>query len=97
MTPIWKDFLERHLDKGASPIPDLGESRGSETATNSNKGGGKGADNLGAMNEVKPEAGASPLLYYKPVNYQGGPCHAPDCDHRSSCMLQLKRQRHTKD
>ena len=32
-----------------------------------------------------------------PVNDNWGPCHAPDCDHRSSCMLQMKRQRHSKD
>ena len=49
------------------------------------------------MNEVKPEAGTPPLFYCKPVNDKGGPCHAPDCDHRSGCMLQMKRQQHTKD
>ena len=49
------------------------------------------------MNELKPEAGTAPLFYCKPVNDKGGPCHAPDCDHRSSCMLQMKRQQHTKD
>ena len=49
------------------------------------------------MNEVKPEAGTPPLFYCRPVNDKGGPCHAPDCDHRSSCMLQMKRQQHTKD
>ena len=49
------------------------------------------------MNEVKPEAGTPPLFYCKPVNDKGEPCHARDCDHRSGCMLQLKRQQHTKD
>ena len=49
------------------------------------------------MNEVKPEAGTPPLFYCKPVNDKGGACHAPDCDQRSSCMLQMKRQQHTKD
>ena len=49
------------------------------------------------MNEVKPDAGTPPLFYCKPVNDKGGPCHAPDCDQRSSCMLQMKRQQHTKD
>ena len=49
------------------------------------------------MNEVKPEAGTPPLFYCKPVNDKGGPCHAPDCDLRSGCMLQMKRQQHTKD
>ena len=49
------------------------------------------------MNEVKPDAGTPPLFYCKPVNDKGGPCHAPDCDHRSSCMLQIKRQQHCND
>ena len=49
------------------------------------------------MNEVRPEAGTPPLFYCKPVNDKGGPCHVPDCDHRSGCMLQMKRQQHTKD
>ena len=49
------------------------------------------------MNEVKPEAGTPPLFYCKPVNDKGGPCHAPDCDQSSSCMLQMKRQQHTKN
>ena len=49
------------------------------------------------MNEVKPDAGTPPLFYCKPVNDKGGPCHAPDCHHRSSCMLQMKRQQHSKD
>ena len=49
------------------------------------------------MNEVKPDAGTPPLFYCKPVNDRGGPCLAPDCDHRSSCMLQMKRQQHSKD
>ena len=49
------------------------------------------------MNEVKPEAGTPPLFYCKPVNDKGGPCHAADCDLRSGCMLQMKRQQHTKD
>ena len=38
-----------------------------------------------------------PLFYCRPVNDKGGPCHASDCDLRSGCMLQMKRQQHTKD
>ena len=49
------------------------------------------------MNEVKPEAGTPPLFFCNPVNDKGGPCHAHDCNHRSSCMLQMKRQQHNKD
>ena len=36
-------------------------------------------------------------LFCKPVSGKGGPCHAPDCDHCTGCVLQLKRQQHTKD
>ena len=49
------------------------------------------------MNEVKPETGTTPLFYCKPVNDKGGPCHAPDCDLCSGCMLQMRQQQHTKD
>ena len=49
------------------------------------------------MNDVKADAGTPPLFYCKPVNDKGGPCHASDCDLRSGCMLQMKRQQHTKD
>ena len=49
------------------------------------------------MNKVKTDTGVPSVLHYKPVNDKGGPCHAPDCDHRSGCLLQLKRQQHTKD
>ena len=47
------------------------------------------------MNEVKPESGTPQLFYCKPVNDKGGPCHAPDCERRSGCVLQLKRQQYT--
>ena len=47
------------------------------------------------MNEVKPDAGIPPLFYCKPVNDKGGPCHAPDCNVRCSCMLQMRRQLHS--
>ena len=90
-------FLKRHLRKGANPTLHRGESRGSKTPTKPSKGGGKGGCNLRAMNEVKPDTRVPSLFYCKPVNDKGGPCHAPDCDHRAGCELQLKRQHHTKD
>ena len=49
------------------------------------------------MSELKPEASAPPLFYCKPLNDKGGPCHAPDCNHRSGCVMQLQRRQHTKD
>ena len=90
-------FLEKHLGPGGASTPERGEGKGPKNPTNANQGCGKGRGNLRAMNEVKPEAGTPPLLYCNPVSDKGGPCHAPDCDHRSSCMLQMKRQQHTKD
>ena len=90
-------FLKRHLGKGGSPTPERGEGKGLKNRTNTNKGGAKGGGNLRAMSEVEPEAGAPPIFYCIPVNDKGGPYHGPDCDHRSGCVLQLKRQQHTKD
>ena len=90
-------FLKRHLGRGGTPTPERGEGKGPKNPTNANKGGGKGGGNLRAMNESKPETGTPPLFYCKPVNGKGGPCYAPDCDHRSGCIVQLKRQQHPKD
>ena len=49
------------------------------------------------MNEVKPDTRTPPLFCCKPVNDKGGPCHALECDHCSSCMLEMKPQQHSKD
>ena len=89
-------FLKRHLGRGAIPTPECGEGQGPKNPTNANKCGGKGGGNLRAMSEVKPETGTPPLFYCKPVIDKGGPRHAPDCDHRSGCVLQLKRQQQAK-
>ena len=89
-------FLKKHLGRGGTPTPARGEGKGPKNPTNTNQGGGKGRGNLRAMNWVKADAGTPPLFYCKPVNDKGGPCHAPDCDNRNSCMLQMKRQQHTK-
>ena len=92
-----KKFLKKHLGRGGTPTPERGEAKEPENRTNANQGGGKERGNLRAINEVKPDAGTPPLFYFKPVNDKGGPCHAPDCNHCSSCMLQMKRQQHCKD
>ena len=92
-----EEFLKKHLGRGGTPTRERGEGKGPKHPTNAIQGAGKGRGNLLAMNEVKPDAGTPPLFYCKPVNYKGGPCHAPDCDHRSSCMLQVKRQQHSKN
>ena len=80
-------FLRSHLGGGGAPTPERGQGKGPKNPTNTNKGGSKGGDNLRATNDVKPETGTPPLLYCKHVNDMGGPCHAPDSDHRSGCML----------
>ena len=90
-------FLKKHLGRGGTPTPERGEGKGHKNSTNTNQGGGKGRGNLRAMNKVQPDAGTPPLFYCRPVNDKGGPCHASDCDLRSGCMLQMKRQQHTKD
>ena len=90
-------FLKKLLGRGGTSTPERGEGKGPKNPTNANHGGGTGRGNVRTMNEVKPEAGKPPLFYCKPVNDKGGPCHAPDCDRRSGCMLQMKRQQHTKD
>ena len=90
-------FLKKHFGQGGTPAPECGKGKGPKNPINASQGGGKGRGNLSAMNEVKPDAGTPPLFYCKPVNHKGGPYHAPDCDHRSSCMLQMKRQQHSKD
>ena len=90
-------FFKKHLGRGGTPTPERGERKEPKHPTNTNQGGGKGRRNLRAMNEVKPGADTPPLFYCKPVNDKRGPSLAPDCDHRSSCMLQMTRQQHTKD
>ena len=90
-------FLKKHVGRGGTPTPERGEGKGPENPTNANQGGGKGRGSLRAINKVKPEAGTPPLFYSKPLNDKGRPCHAPVCDHRSGCMLQMKRKQHTKD
>ena len=69
-------FFKKHLGRGGTPTPERGEGRGPKNPTNANQGGGKGRGDLRAMNEVKHDAGTPPLFYCKPVNDNGGPCHA---------------------
>ena len=97
MTPTWRNFSRNSWVEVVPLPPKRGEVKGTESPTNANQGGVKGGGNLRAINEVKPEAGTPPLFYCKPVNEKGGPCHAPECDHHSGCMLQMKPQQHTKD
>ena len=90
-------FLKRHPGGGGHPTAECREGKEPENRTHANKGGGKGQGILRAMSEAKPETDTLPLFYCKPVNDKGGPCHAPDCDHGSGCVLQLKTHKHIKD
>ena len=83
-------FLKKYLGRGGTSTPECDEGEGPKNPTNANQGRAKGRGNPRAMMEVTPEAGTPPLFYCKPDNDKGGPCHAPDCDHRSGCMLQMK-------
>ena len=37
------------------------------------------------------------MFYCCPMDDKGGPCHAPDCDACSACLLQLQRKQKTQD
>ena len=51
------------------------------------------------MTETAPSKGkgAPNRFYCRPTDNYGGPRHAPDCDGRSACMLQLKRTQKIKE
>ena len=55
-------FLKKQLSRDGTPTPESGEEKGPLNPTNANQGGGKGRGNLRAMNDVKPDAGTSPLF-----------------------------------
>ena len=61
--------------------------------SHSTLGKGRGGQ-LKSMTETPPSKvkGAPNLFYCCPMDDGGGPYHAPDCDVRSACMLQLKRK-----
>ena len=81
-------YLRKHLRREA-PAEETQEGRSPQP--NSNPGKGKG----GQLEHVKenPPAegkGAPNLFYCQLTADKGGPCHAPDCDGPSSCMLQSR-------
>ena len=88
-------YLRKHLRREAPAEEPQG---GRSPQPHSNLGKGKGGQ-LKHMTETPPAKGkgAPNLFYCKPTDDKGGPCHAPDCDGRSSCMLQLRRTQKTKD
>ena len=70
-------FLKKHLGRGGTPTPERSGGERPKNPTNGNQGGGKGWGNLRAMNEVKRDAGTSPLFYCKPVNDKRGTLSCP--------------------
>ena len=87
-------YLRKHLRREAPAEEAQG---GRSPQPHSNPGKGKGGQ-LKHMKETPPAKGkgAPNLFYCQPTDDKGGPCHAPDCDGRSSCMLQLQRKQKTK-
>ena len=97
MTPRWRNRSRSTWAEVVPLPPNVAKGKGLKIALTLTREVVKERGNLPAMNEVTPDAGRPPLFNRKPVNDKGGPCHAPDCDHSSSCMLQMKRQQHSKD
>ena len=71
---------------------------GSSPQPNSNPWEGRGG-HLKHMTETPSSKGkgAPNLFYCRLTDDKDGPCHAPDCDERSACLLQLKRTQKTND
>ena len=88
-------YLRKHVRR--ETLAEKGP-RGRSSQPHSNPRKGRGGQ-LKHMTETPPTKGkgAPNLFYCRPTDDKGGPCHAPDCDGRSACMLQLKRTQKTKD
>ena len=88
-------YLRKHLRRQTPAEKSFGER---SPHPNSNPGKGR-CGQLRHMTETAPSKGkgAPNLFYFRPTDDKGGPCHAPDCDGRSACMLQLKRTQKNKD
>ena len=82
-------YLRKHLQR---ETPGEKSPGGRSPQAHSAPGKGRGGQ-LKDMTETPPSKGKGPpnLFYCRPTDNKGGPCHTPDCDGRSACMLQLKR------
>ena len=88
-------FLRKHLrretpaeksPRGMSPQPYSDPEKGRE-----------GQLNHISVTPASNGQGAPNLFYCRPTHNRGGPSHAPDCNGRSSCLLQLQRKQKTRD
>ena len=88
-------YLRKHLRR---ETPAEKAPRGRSPRPNSNPGKGRGGK-LTHKTETPPSKGrrAPNLFYCGPTDDKGGPCHTPNCDGRTECMLKLKRTHKTKD
>ena len=88
-------YLRKHLRRETPADKSPG---GRLPQPHSNPGNGRGGQ-LKHLTETPPSKGkgAPNLLYCRHTDDKGGPCHAPDCDGQSSCMLQLKRTKKTNE
>ena len=88
-------YLRKHLRR---ETPAEKAPRGRSPQPHSHPGHGRGG-HLKHMIETpfSKGKGAPNLFYCRPMDDKGGPCHAPECDGLSTCMLQLKRTQETKD
>ena len=88
-------YLRKHL-RGETPAEKSPGGRSPQPHSNPGKGRG-GQLKHSTENPPTKGEGAPNLFYCRPTDDKGGPCHAPDCDGASACMLQLKRMQKTKD
>ena len=88
-------YPRKHLRRGTPAEKNPG---GRLSQPHSNPGKGRGGQ-LKHMQETPPFNGkkAANLFYCRPTDDKGGPCHAHDCDERSTCLLQLQRKQKTRD
>ena len=91
--------MDKYLRKHLRREPPAERPQGGRSPQPHSNPGKKNGGQLKHMKETPPAKGkgAPNLFYCQPTDDKGGPCHAPDCDGRSSCMLQLRRTQKTKD
>ena len=89
------EYVRKHLRR---ETPTEKAPGGRPPQPRSNAGKGRGGQLKHMTETPSPKGKGGPNLFYcRPRDDKRGPCHAPDCDGRSACMLQLKRMRKTKD
>ena len=88
-------YLCKHLPR-KTPAEKSPGGRSPQPHCNPGKGRGGQLKHLNETPSSKSK-GTPNLFYCRATDDKGGPCHAPYCDGRSACMLQLKRMQKTKD